>query len=336
MNRSLGRTNRRIQHQVLAALLGCAEMSLFASAVRAQDPPGTAIPLADVELDESKLRVHFIDIGPGLAMLIETPGDRRHIFIDGGKWGLDGLQSYLERFVHDVTSSGFSARPIDAAIVTHADSDHYKGLSRLLKNNFRVGEFWYTGYESDELDEIQGWGELLKKIEAMEGCEVYVPIGDYVDAGDREVLDDGGTPDDASDDVIVQYLNVDADPPERDPVFGRRFSESQRRNNASLVLKIIYGDVSFLVTGDINGRNKDHKAASTDNEIDSEELELWVRHTLDPDRYGLKATVLPAPHHGSNGSCSLPFLKAVDPEWVVITAGHQFNHPHPAALRRIR
>ena len=28
------------------------------------------------------------------------------------------------------------------------------------------------------------------------------------------------------------------------------------------------------------------------------------------------------------------FIQAVDPDWVVITAGHQFNHPHPAALRR--
>lgn len=99
------------------------------------------------------------------------------------------------------------------------------------------------------------------------------------------------------------------------------------------MFKIIYKDVSFLITGDINGREKSNTDVGSDDEIDSEELELWVRHQLD-DRYSLESTVLQAPHHGSNGSNSLPFINAVDPEWVVITAGHKYNHPTPEALRR--
>ena len=43
--------------------------------------------LNDVQLDESLLRVHFIDVGAGLAILIETPGDRLHMFVDGGDQG---------------------------------------------------------------------------------------------------------------------------------------------------------------------------------------------------------------------------------------------------------
>jgi len=39
------------------------------SLVFATDPPGPAVPLHTVTLDSTKLRVHFIDIGPGLAML---------------------------------------------------------------------------------------------------------------------------------------------------------------------------------------------------------------------------------------------------------------------------
>jgi len=136
---------------------------------------------------------------------------------------------------------------------------------------------------------------------------------------------------------VVQYLNIDSDPPAVDPVSGRRFNEAERRNNASLVFKLIYGDISFLITGDINGRDRTHDDPSTDDEIDSEELELWTRHKLSPDVFSLQATVLQVPHHGSNGSVSTRFVQAVNPTWAVIPAGHQvrFNHPSPHALRRL-
>ena len=47
--------------------------ALLTSCALAQAPPGAAVPLATVNLDEARLRVHFIDIGPGMAALIETP-----------------------------------------------------------------------------------------------------------------------------------------------------------------------------------------------------------------------------------------------------------------------
>jgi beta-lactamase superfamily II metal-dependent hydrolase len=201
------------------------------------EPPGAAVALADVDLDETTLKVHFIDIGPGLAVLIETPNDNRHVFIDGGKWGLADMETYVEKFV------GAEDSEIDVAIVTHPDFDHYKGMVRIF-DNYRVGEFWYTGYASDELP--SSWETFKTNVEDEEGCTIYWPLEDYVSAGDSELLDDGGTPDDASDDVTILHLNIDSDPPEADPVFGRRFSESERRNNASYVFKVTYGNVSFL------------------------------------------------------------------------------------------
>lgn len=305
---------------------------LIVPAVFAQNPPGPAVPLDTVTLDSTKLRVHFIDIGPGLAMLIETPGDRQHIFVDGGKWGLTDMSKYVKRFVP--TSS--PKTPIDIAIVTHADSDHYVGMMRIF-DTYDVRQFWSTGYESEKLAKIKAWAKLLKKVDDESTCDAYVPLNEYVSVGETETIDDGGTPTDSSDDITIHYLNVDSEPPASGPIFGRTFSESQRRNNASLVFKLIYKDISFLITGDINGRNKKHTKQSTDDEIDSEELELWTRHSLNPAVYSLKSTVLQAPHHGSNGSCSLPFSEAVDPEWVVIPAGHQYiyNHPHPSTMRRL-
>jgi competence protein ComEC len=275
-----------------------------------------------VSATSDRLRVHFIDIGPGLAMLIETPNDRRNIFIDGGKWGLNEMETYVHHFVP-------TTEPIYAVINTHADHDHVAGAIRIF-DDYAVEQFWSTGYESDEL--ADSWTQLLNR--AWPEADVFMPLHDSVTLGEWETIDNQGTAVEA-DDIRVQFLNLESDPPERDPTSWRRFDEGERRNNASLVLKLQYRDISFLITGDINGRNKDHEGAAHDNEIDSEELELLVRHQQRDD-IDISSTVLQVAHHGSNGSSSLPFLQAVDPDWVVIPAGHQYNHPDPDALRRIR
>ena len=89
--------------------------------------------------------------------------------------------------------------------------------------------------------------------------------------------------------------------------------------------------VSSLIS--IENVHVDSLRSSADTD---EEFELWVRHQLLPE-CNLKTTVLQAPHHGSDGSCSLPFLRAVDPEWIVVPAGRNltFNHPREGSLRRL-
>jgi competence protein ComEC len=318
-------THRRIAMNARLRLAAVGLYLLFGGIAVAAEPPTDSTPMADVELDESRLRVHFIDVGAGMAVLVETPGDRMHLFIDGGDRGLDAMSDYLEQFVGDAG--------VDVAIVTHADQDHYLGMHRVFRD-YDVGQFWYTGYTSHELSRKQRWRRLLELVDEEPDIAVYMPICEWVNAGEFEAIDDGDTPEE-TDDVLIQYLNVDRSPPRYGPIFGREFSESKRRNNASLVFKIIYGDISFLITGDINGRDKEHEGVEHDDEIDSEELELWVRHQLDQENYGLNATVLQAPHHGSNGSCSLRFLQTVEPEWIVIPAGHRNDHPTEDTLRRM-
>jgi len=287
--------------------------------------PSSTTNLDDVQLDESRLRVHFIDVGAGLGILIESPGDRKHLFVDGGDQGFRKMKRYVRKFVGNNT--------IDAHILTHADHDHFRNFS-LLYDDYDIDEFWYTGFTSDELDGLARWPVFFETVKQDGSIQFYSPIKDYVSAGFHELVDDGGTANDPSDDLIIQYLNVDQFPPERDPKSGRAFDESQRRNNASLVFKLIYGDVSFLITGDINGRDKLHFGSSHDDEMDSEEYQLVYHHDRDVDR-NLVATVLQLPHHGSNGSSSLKFLNAVSPEWVVISAGHKHDHPKEDTLRRI-
>ncbi|MDD1644236.1 MAG: DNA internalization-related competence protein ComEC/Rec2, partial [Methylococcaceae bacterium] len=87
-------------------------------------------------------------------------------------------------------------------------------------------------------------------------------------------------------------------------------------NDNSCVLKIQSEQGALLLTGDIEAL-----------------AESWLVET-----YGnnLKASVLIAPHHGSNSSSTLEFLQAIQPEYVLIPAGYrnQFGHPHRDVLVR--
>ena len=73
-----------------------------------------------------------------------------------------------------------------------------------------------------------------------------------------------------------------------------------RDSNTSIVLRIVYGDTSFLFTGDAEREEEE-------DILDTGEV--------------LKSTVLKVGHHGSDSSTSYPFLREVMPEYGVISVG---------------
>ena len=84
-------------------------------------------------------------------------------------------------------------------------------------------------------------------------------------------------------------------------------------NDASVILRLAYGEVSFLLTGD----------ASQEAESD-----LVARKApIDSD-------VLKVAHHGSRTSSSPDFIRQVSPTAALISAGaeNRFGHPHPESL----
>jgi competence protein ComEC len=82
------------------------------------------------------------------------------------------------------------------------------------------------------------------------------------------------------------------------------------RNNNSLVFRLVYGDLSFLLTGDIEA-----------------EAERYLAQTSS----GLASSVLKVAHHGSKTSTTAGFLQRANPTLAVISAGadNRFGHPHP-------
>jgi competence protein ComEC len=89
------------------------------------------------------------------------------------------------------------------------------------------------------------------------------------------------------------------------------------RNDDSIVLEIHVGDVAFVLPGDIT------KAVEPDVLAASNPAPL---------------VILKAPHHGSAGSSSQPFVDALHPAAVIFSAGRRnpFGHPAPVVVDRYR
>ena len=99
----------------------------------------------------------------------------------------------------------------------------------------------------------------------------------------------------------------------------RSRTESWRNlDNDSLVIKVSFGDVSFLFPGDIKAPAEYDLAFTVGDK--------------------LKSTVLLAPHHGSKTSSTEMLLKNVKPEVVVISSRYNssFGFPHPSVMKRYR
>ena len=89
-------------------------------------------------------------------------------------------------------------------------------------------------------------------------------------------------------------------------------------NNNSSVLKLEYNKFSMLFTGDI--------------EADSE------RRLVKLHKKEINSTILKAPHHGGGFSSTMPFLRGVSPEVVLISVGYHnmFGHPSPKSLKKYK
>jgi competence protein ComEC len=88
-------------------------------------------------------------------------------------------------------------------------------------------------------------------------------------------------------------------------------------NNTSIVLRVDYGKTSFLFTGDAE--------TQAENDI------------LDAG-FDVSATVLKVGHHGSETSTGYRWLRAVMPQYGVISCGtdNDYGHPHEQPLSRLR
>lgn len=94
-------------------------------------------------------------------------------------------------------------------------------------------------------------------------------------------------------------------------------SDLQDTNENSLVIRIIYGNTSFLLMGDAG---------------------IKAENALLNQNIPLASTVLKVGHHGSDHSSSSSFINAVHPEYAVISVGkdNKYGHPDQSVLNSLK
>ena len=234
---------------------------------------------AVINLPDDRLHVSVLDIGQGDAILIQTPNGQ-DILIDGGP---DPQKLSMELG----KKLPFWDRTIELVILTQPQSDHLAGLTEIVQE-YEVLQIMETPLKSDSALYIQ-WQSLIK--------ERNIPCTSVYS---NHIIELGNN-------IYMELLN----PPI--PLFQ---NTSDDTNNNSLVIRLYYNEISFLLTADIHYEAEYH---------------------LISNRTCFKSTVLKVAHHGSNTSSSTSFLTMVDPEIAVISVGrdNRFNHPHPDTLERI-
>lgn len=221
------------------------------------------------------LTVSFLNVGQGDAILIEGPTGVQ-VLVDGGPGAavLRELGAQLP----------FFDRSIDAIVATHPDADHVTGLIDVL-GRYEVGTILENGDSSD----TRAWASFA----TARDQEVASGAADIIaKRGMRILLNSTGT---AYADVLY---------PDRD------VAEIKESNDGSIILHVVYGATSFMLTGDAPADIEDHLITIYGSNLASD--------------------VLKAGHHGSQYSSTPEFLAAVAPQYGVFSRGCENRYGHPA------
>jgi competence protein ComEC len=194
----------------------------------------------------------------------------RQVLIDGGR------DRGVLRELGEVMPWG--DRTIDVIIPTHPDADHIGGLIDVF-DRYHVDVVIQTGVEGN----TDLWRALEMTID-VEGSENVVAVrGQVVDLG-------GG--------ASIHILFPDRPLP------------GIEANAGSTIAHLVYGDTSFMLTGD-----------------SPKAIEKYLIQLEDD---ALQSDVLKVGHHGSQTSSSPEFLDFVSPKYAVFSygCGNSYGHPH--------
>jgi competence protein ComEC len=232
--------------------------------------------------DRGWLRLTMLDVGQGESLLVQFPSGQS-LLIDAG--GVPGDFDVGGRIVVPALWA-LGVRRLDWLAFTHGDLDHAGGAAAVAET-LRPREIWEgIPVPRDPLRQA-----LFQSAAARGVAWRRLQRGD--------VLELGG----------VELAVLHPPPPD--------WERQRVRNDDSLLLRVRYGDVDLLLTGDVSRTVENGLLASV---ADAGRLR-----------------VLKVAHHGSRTSTSLDWLRAAPPHVALISAGRRnpFGHPAREVLGRV-
>lgn len=173
----------------------------------------------------------------------------------------------------------------EVVVATHPHEDHIGGMTKVLQT-YKVESFYMPKVEHS----TKTFENMIKEVE-KQGLKVKVlKEGVNIDIGEGALLETFSPTQDSYDNL----------------------------NNYSPIMKLTFGNNSFLFTGD------------AEKEVEEEVLSRY-KDKLDSD-------VIKFGHHGSSTSSSTEFIEAVSPNYGIISCGvdNSYGHPHKEILKLIQ
>ena len=235
--------------------------------------------------EPGQLRLTVFDVGQGDAQLLELP-DRSTLQIDTGgiPFGSSGFDIGARVLAPALWARG--VRRIETLLLTHGDPDHIGG-ARSIVSDFGPETIW----EGIPVSRHVPMRELMAYAGENGSALQQRSAGEQFESGEAR----------------IRVLH----PPSAD------WERRGVRNDDSVVLEVLYGDVAILLTGDIGAD---------------------IERAILPQLTTAKIRILKVAHHGSRTSSSPELLEGWRPDIAIIGCGrgNTFGHPAPEVLERLK
>lgn len=200
----------------------------------------------------------------------------KYMLVDGGTADRGAdVAAYLRRR---------GVKKLEYVVNTHPDEDHVGGLKYVI-NGFSVEHYFAPDIPKKLVPSSDAYIDTQAALKNKNIITVSPSCGDTFTINNLK----------------IQVLG---------PV-----KQAETTNNNSIILKLTYGDVRFLLMGDAEKEEEDDLIASGEN---------------------LSADVLKAGHHGSGTSSTQQLLSAVNPKYAAISVGYDRNKlPNKNVLKRL-
>ena len=211
-------------------------------------------------------------------------GDAAYIKVNDMDILIDaGPKSDVDKLIKQLEEKNID--DFEIIVATHPHEDHIGGMTKVLQS-YKVENFYMPKVEHS----TKTFENMIKEVEKR-GLKVKVlKEGVNIDIGEGALLE----------------------------TFSPNQEEYNNLNNYSPIMKLTFGNNSFLFTGD------------AEKEVESEVLNKY--------KDKLNSDVIKFGHHGSSTSSSQSFIEAVSPSCGIISCGvdNSYGHPHKEILNIIQ
>jgi beta-lactamase superfamily II metal-dependent hydrolase len=242
------------------------------------------------------LEIHYINVQWGQSILIKGP-DGTTILLDGGsrEEGTKKVVPYLKSIGIPTTTT------LDYIIATHLHSDHFAGLTSVMKAGYDAKNVYYNGSDVSDgnTDAFKAAAQLTSA-----GSAVPMPLDFVIEMGDAKAT------------CVAVNGSVTG--------VGLVKDGQENENDRSIALLIKYGDFDYLVHGDLGGGSDDNLCTgrfTRQANIETPLVRAIMPGGANPLLTSHGVEIVHVSHHGSESSTNSDFMSLLTPTIACISTG---------------